>query len=110
MFPSEPEPPQDSASEPWHELDPDEDTPFVPPEPPPMPLFAPASVLGAMATIVGLGLLFYPAVLTSFLGVSIQLSLLLAAMLLLTGVATLISRLRNPDPDEPEDPDLGAQV
>ncbi len=83
---------------------------YARPEPPPLPLVAPATVLGALAIAVGVGLLFYPAVLTSFLGVSTTFALLLAGLLFAVGAVTLIGRLRNPDPEEPEDPDLGAQV
>ncbi|MGH3544870.1 MAG: hypothetical protein ACRDPW_02930, partial [Mycobacteriales bacterium] len=87
-----------------------DDEGFTRPEPAPFPFVAPAAVLGGAATAGGIGLLFYPSVLTSFLGISTTLALLLAALLLGTGAATLISRLRSPDLEEPEDPEQGAQV
>ncbi len=87
-----------------------DDEGFTRPEPAPLPFVAPATVLGALASAFGIGLLFYPSVLTSFLGISTTLALLLAALLFATGAATLVSRLRNPDPDDPDDPEQGAQV
>lgn len=83
---------------------------FVPPEPPPFPIFAPATVVATAAVGFGLVTLFYPGILTSLLGASTEVALLVAVIILLSGVATLISRLRNPDPEEPTDPDSGAQV
>ena len=86
------------------------DEPFVPPEPPPLPIFAPATVLYALAAIAGLFLLIFPELLSSFLEVSTQFALILAAGLLFVGAIGLISRLRNPDPEDPEDEEHGAQV
>jgi|GEM_PF-5065258 hypothetical protein len=87
-----------------------EDEGYTPPAPPPLPLVAPVTMLGALAVALGVGLLFYPGPLMSFLGISTTLALFLAAVLFAVGGATLISRLRNPDPEEPDDPEAGAQV
>ncbi|HEX3733242.1 MAG TPA: hypothetical protein VHU91_10015 [Mycobacteriales bacterium] len=92
---------------------PDEaDESFVPPEPPPLPIFSPATVLAALAVLTGLTLVIFPGFLSSFLGVSTELALVLSAGLLFTGVSVLIARLRNPDPEDLIDSgsDPGAQV
>ena len=83
---------------------------FVPPEPPPFPIFAPVTVVATAAVGFGLVSLLRPDILTSLLGASTEVALLVAGITLLTGVAALVSRLRNPDPEEPTDPDSGAQV
>lgn len=80
---------------------------FVRPDPPPLPYFAPAAVISALAVLAGLVLLIKPDWVPL---VGYPASLLIAATFVVGGGAGLIARLRNPDPDEPEDPDEGAVV
>lgn len=86
---------------------------YVPPEPPPFPYISPPTVLGALGTLAGVTLILWPGSLASFLAVSTALVMLLGVALLIAGVVTLVSRLRNPDPEEDDDdidPDNGAVV
>ncbi len=76
---------------------------FVPPEPPPV-YFTPIAVVSALSTLTGVLLLIRH----SLLPFERTMTVLIASILLVGGVIGLISRLRNPDPDEPEDPDQGA--
>jgi hypothetical protein len=79
---------------------PDEDEGYTPPPPPPLPRPSGPTVLAILAVIGGLVVFFSP----GLLPVSNNLALLIGFAALLTGVVTLIWRLRSGD-DEDDDPD-----
>jgi hypothetical protein len=84
---------------------PDEDEGYTPPPPPPLPRPSRPALVAILAIVGGLVIFFAPGVLP----ISSNLALLLGFGALLTGVVTLIWRLRSGD-DEDEDPDDGAVV
>ncbi|MBP2334413.1 hypothetical protein JOF41_000591 [Saccharothrix coeruleofusca] len=92
------------------EVDPDEvpddpDDHYVPPEPPPLPALRPGTIAALAVVLLGVALLIVP----GLFGVPARISAPLALVVLCSGVAWLILRIRNgPPPDSGWDD--GAQL
>jgi hypothetical protein len=104
-------------TDPVDEVDPEpdfDDLPeqYVPPEPPPYPILAPPTVLGAAGVLAGLGLVLKPSWLANILSIDNLVIMALGVILFIAGAVALLYRLRNPDDDEdyPPPPDNGAVV
>lgn len=85
----------------------DDDERYVPPPPPPLPSVSKFTVV-AVAAIVGGFVLFLAPSLLPMVGETI--GTLVGVALLVSGVATLVARMRPGGPDDPRDPDDGAVV
>lgn len=84
---------------------------FIPPEPPPLPMLAPATVLGTLGILSGLFFVLQPEWLANALAIDPVIVMLLGVGTLLSGAFALLNRLRDPDDDEaPPPPDNGAVV
>jgi hypothetical protein len=80
---------------------------FVPPEPPPLPIPKPATLLGFAIVVLGLAVLLLP----GLAGLSATAQLPLGLVLISGGIGWLLFRLRRTPPTDPTDPDDdGAQV
>ncbi|GAA2340107.1 hypothetical protein GCM10009854_15640 [Saccharopolyspora halophila] len=80
---------------------------FVPPEPPPLPVPKPATLLGFAIVVLGLAVLLFP----GLAGLSATAQLPLSLVLISGGIGWLLFRLRRTPPTDPTDPDDdGAQV
>lgn len=80
---------------------------FVPPEPPPLPIPKPATLLGFAIVVLGLVVLLLP----GLAGLSATAQLPLGLVLISGGIGWLLFRLRRTPPTDPSDPDDdGAQV
>lgn len=89
---------------------PDEELPeqFVPPPPPPIPRISRQSILASLAILAGLVLVIGR---PRLLPLDRNLAILIGFAAMVGGAVALILRLRpGPDPDEPPQPDQGAQV
>lgn len=90
------------------EVEPDEDDPddhYVPPDPPPLPALRPGTIAALVVILLGVVLLVVP----GLFGVSTRVSTPLALVVLCSGAAWLILRIRSgPPPDSGWDD--GAQV
>lgn len=84
----------------------DDEDRYVPPPPPPMPRLSKYTIAALAGILVGFALFFKP----ELLPIASTTSSLFGLALLLTGVGTLIARMRPSDDHDTYDPDDGAVV
>ncbi|HEX5740386.1 MAG TPA: DUF308 domain-containing protein [Pilimelia sp.] len=89
------------------ELPDGDDERYVPPPPPPLPRVSKFTVAAVGAIVAGFLLFLAPSLLP---GVGETIGTLVGVVLLVSGVATLVARMRPGGPDDPRDPDDGAVV
>ncbi|GAA2517602.1 DUF308 domain-containing protein [Pilimelia columellifera] len=85
----------------------DDDDRYVPPPPPPLPRLSKFTVAALAAVASGLLLFLMPHLIP---GITADIGTLVAVALLLTGVGTLLARMRPDRSEDPYDPDDGAVV